>query len=322
MPEAIIDVRHLNKTFPINKKTLHAVDDVSFTIEKGQIFGVVGESGCGKTTLGQCITRLIDVTQGDIYFEGSNITHLNQHQLKDYRKRMQIVFQNPFSSFNPKMTIGASFYEVGKVHKILKQDIKSKITMLLDYVSLSEDVLLRRPNELSGGQLQRLAIARALILDPHFIMADEPTSALDVSIQAQILNLIMDLREKLGLTMMLISHELTVVEHICDSVAVMYLGVIVEMAPTNELFGNIRHPYTQALISAKPRDVPDQITSRIMLEGDLPSAIDIPKGCRFGSRCPQYQKGVCDVSVPALIEIKPGHFVACHRVVFDHLNEL
>jgi len=295
-------------------KYLHAVDDVSLSIEKGEIFGIVGESGCGKSTLGRCILRLTDITDGKVCFEGKDITHLKQHELKNQRRYMQMVFQNPFSSFNPKMSIGSSLREVGKVHKIPYNDTEKKISQLLDYISLPSDVLSRPPNELSGGQLQRLAIARALLLEPHFIMADEPVSALDVSVQAQILNLILDLRDRLNLTLMFISHELTVVEHICDFVAVMYLGVIVEKAPTEELFRNILHPYTQALFSAKPRENPEQDTSRIVLEGDVPSAIDIPSGCRFALRCPQFKKGKCDVESPNLREISPGHFVSCHYV--------
>lgn len=314
MPETVIDVRHLKKYYPINKKQLHAVDDVTFTINKGEIFGIVGESGCGKTTLGQCITRLVDITDGSIFFEGSDITRLPHRNLSDFRSKMQIVFQNPFSSFNPKMTIGASFNEVAKVHRISKNDAGAKIAQLLDYVSLPQDALLRRPGELSGGQLQRLAIARALILNPHFLMADEPTSALDVSIQAQILNLLSDLRGELGLTMLFISHELTVVENICDTVAVMYLGVIVEKAPTVKLFKNMLHPYTRALISAKPRDNPDDKPSRIILKDDVPSAVDVKAGCRFCSRCPNFKEGVCNSSTPELKEIEPDHFVACNRI--------
>lgn len=314
MEEPIIQVKNLKKYFPIGKKKLHAVDGVTFSIEKGQIFGIVGESGCGKSTLGQCVIRLHNVEEGEILFEGENITDLKQYQLKDYRRHMQMIFQNPYSSFNPKMTIGQTFREVGKVHKISKQATEEKINQLLEYISLSREVLLRHPNELSGGQLQRLAIARALILEPRFIMADEPTSALDVSIQAQILNLMMDLRNKLGLTMMFISHELTVVEHICDTVAVMYLGKIVEMAETEELFANLLHPYTKALMASKPIDSPEQRAPKTLLEGDVPSAIDLPKGCRFSPRCSNFKPGLCDLTEPTLKELSPKHYVACHLV--------
>lgn len=312
MAETLIEVKNLSKIFNVNKKALHAVDDVTLAIPKGCIFGVVGESGCGKTTLGQCIMRLTDVTEGSISFEGKDITHLNQSQMKEYRKTMQMVFQNPYSSFNPKMTIGQAFREVCFVYKIPNSVGNEKINMLLQYVGLNSDVLSRHAIELSGGQLQRLAIARALIPDPHFIMADEPTSSLDVSIQAQILNLIMDLKEKLDLTMMFISHELTVVEHICDVVAVMYLGRIVEMAPTEKLFSEMMHPYSKALISAKPKDNPDQQIERILLEGDVPDAMNIPEGCPFSPRCPHFKKGICDGEKPLLTEVSPGHFVACH----------
>jgi len=314
MPDTLIEIKNLTKNFSVNRKILHAVDDVSLSIQKGCIFGIVGESGCGKTTLGQCIMRLMDVTKGDIVFDGKDITHLNQRQMKEHRQYMQMVFQNPYSSFNPKMTIGQALREVCSVYKISKGDADEKIKKLLQYVGLNDDVLLRHVSELSGGQLQRLAIARALIPDPHFIMADEPTSSLDVSIQAQILNLIMDLREKLGLTMMFISHELTVVRHICDVVAVMYLGRIVEMAPTEKLFSEVLHPYSKALISAKPKDNPNQKVERIILEGDVPDAMDLPNGCRFSPRCPNYQKGVCDGKEPQLREVSPGHFVSCHLV--------
>ena len=319
MAENIITVEHLKKYYPVNNsfkkqeiKYLHAVDDVSFTIHRGEIFGVVGESGCGKSTLGRCLLRLTDITGGNLYFEDQDFTNLKQSELKKMRSHMQMVFQNPFSSFNPKMSIGQSLQEVCKVYRIPKKQSENKIKELLEYISLPADFLHRHPNELSGGQLQRLAIARALLLEPDFIVADEPVSALDVSVQAQILNLILDLREKMNLTMMFVSHELTVVEHICDVVTVMYLGVIVEKAPTAELFGNVMHPYTEALISAKPRENPEQETSRIILEGDVPSAIDVPDGCRFASRCPKCKKGKCDVENPILREITPEHFVACH----------
>jgi oligopeptide/dipeptide ABC transporter ATP-binding protein len=314
MADNIVRVANLKKYYPVSGKYLRSVDDVSLDIGIGEIFGVVGESGCGKSTLGRCMLRLTEITGGKVYFENEDITHLKQHELKKRRRYMQMVFQNPFSSFNPKMSIGQSLREVGMVHHLSKDDTKNKIIQLLEYISLPADVLHRHPNELSGGQLQRLAIARALLLEPHFIMADEPVSALDVSVQAQILNLILDLRDTLELTMMFVSHELTVVEHICDVVAVMYLGEIVEKASTEEMFSNMQHPYTQALISAKPKEHPEQEKTRIVLEGDVPSALDIPSGCRFASRCPRCQKGRCDVESPKLKEVAPEHFVSCHLV--------
>jgi peptide/nickel transport system ATP-binding protein/oligopeptide transport system ATP-binding protein len=262
--------------------------------------------------LGRCILRLTDITDGEIYFEGENISHLKQNDLKKYRRKMQMVFQNPFSSFNPSMTITQSLNEIGNVFHMEKDDTKKRISELMEYIRLPQDVLQRRPNELSGGQLQRLAIARALILDPDFIMADEPVSALDVSVQAQILNLLLDLRDSLNLTMAFVSHELTVVEHICDVVMVMYLGSIVEIAPTNELFKNILHPYTKALISAKPKENPEQETKRIILEGEARSAMDNVQGCKFAPRCRNCKKGKCDTEIPQLREISKGHFAACH----------
>lgn len=319
MPEEIIRVEHLKKYFEVKggilkkkKKVLRAVDDISLSIKEAEILGIVGESGCGKSTLGRCILRLNDITSGKVYFEGENITNLNQNQLKKYRRKMQMVFQNPFSSFNPSMTIIQSFNEIGSVFRMKKQDTEKRINDLMDYIRLPQDVLSRRPNELSGGQLQRLAIARALLLDPDFIMADEPVSALDVSVQAQILNLILDLRKSMNLTMMFISHELTVVEHICDEVIVMYLGSVVEKAPTKELFQNIMHPYTKALISAIPKQDPEQETKRIILQGEASSAIDDLQGCRFAPRCQYCRKGKCDIEAPELREISKGHFVACH----------
>ena len=322
MAEEIIRVEHLKKYFDVRsnsllkkeKKIVKSVDDINFTINKGQILGIVGESGCGKSTLGRCILRLMPISGGKIYFKGTDISTLNDKQLKPYREKMQMVFQNPYSSFNPTMTIRQSFFEIGKVFGIGNEETEKRCKELMENVRLPEDLINRHPNELSGGQLQRLAIARALLLKPDFIMADEAVSALDVSVQAQILNLLLDLRESLGLTMMFISHELTVVEHVCDEIVVMYLGTVVEKAPTKELFLNILHPYTQALISAKPKEHPAQETHRIMLEGEAKSAMDMGEGCKFAPRCRFCQKGLCDAKTPKLREIRPGHFVACHRV--------
>lgn len=317
----VIEVKDLKKYYPagsgsfFGKKTelLHALDGVSFKIHKGEIFGVVGESGCGKSTLGCSVLRLLDISGGSVIFEGTDITSITRAELKPYRRNMQIIFQNPFSSFNPKQSIGSALREVGKVHGMSTADTEEKIKTLMELISLPEDILSRSPGELSGGQLQRLAIARALILDPKFIVADEAVSALDVSVQAQILNLIVDLRKKLQLTMLFISHEMTVVEHICDTVAVMYLGKIVELAPTDELFRNLLHPYTQALMSAIPKADPDIDKQRIILEGDVQSAIDLPKGCRFASRCRNCSDR-CSESEPELRNVGNGHFVACHLV--------
>ncbi len=310
----IIEVRNLKKYYPSGSKTLKALDGVSFDICEGEIIGIVGESGCGKSTLGRSILRLFPVTEGEIIFDGTDISKMNRRQLKPYRKNMQMIFQNPYSSFNPKQRIGSALTEVGKVYGMTDQEIQKKLSQLLEYIRLPEDMLQRSPGELSGGQLQRLAIARALILNPAFIVADEPVSALDVSVQAQILNLITDLRKKLRMTMLFISHEMTVVEHICDQVAVMYLGKIVEMAPTKELFAHIRHPYTQALMSAIPKADPEEKKERIILEGDIPNAIDLPAGCSFASRC-RYCTQECREKTPELTMTGSGHQVACHHPI-------
>ena len=309
----IIEVKNLKKYYPSGGKTLKALDGVSFEICEGEIMGVVGESGCGKSTLGRSVLRLFPITEGEILFDGTDISRMNRRELKPYRKNMQMIFQNPYSSFNPKQKIGSALYVVGRVYGMDERALHEKVEQLMEYISLPLDMLHRSPGELSGGQLQRLAIARALILEPGFIVADEPVSALDVSVQAQILNLITDLRKKLKMTMMFISHEMTVVEHICDNVAVMYLGRIVEMAPVKELFSNICHPYTQALMSAIPKADPEDAKERIILEGDIPNAIDLPRGCSFASRC-RYCTQQCREKAPELKDIGNGHKVACYHV--------
>lgn len=309
----IIEVKNLKKYYPSGGKTLKALDGVSFEICEGEIMGVVGESGCGKSTLGRSVLRLFPITEGQILFDGTDISLMNRRELKPYRKNMQMIFQNPYSSFNPKQKIGSALYEVGRVYGMDEKALRQKVEQLMEYISLPLDMLHRSPGELSGGQLQRLAIARALILEPGFIVADEPVSALDVSVQAQILNLITDLRKKLKMTMMFISHEMTVVEHICDNVAVMYLGRIVEMAPVKELFSNICHPYTQALMSAIPKADPEDTKERIILEGDIPNAIDLPQGCSFASRC-RYCTQQCREKAPELKDMGNGHKVACYHV--------
>ena len=325
MPKEVIKVSNLTKYYHINqkglkkgkKKYLHAVNDVSFSINEGEIFGIVGESGCGKSTLARSILRLIEPTSGEVFLDGENVLKYSRKELKESREKMQIVFQNPFSSFNPQITLGKALYEVGKVYGLSKAEAKKKIDELLQYIGLNESVLERYPNQLSGGQLQRLAIGRVLIVNPKFIIADEAVSALDISVQAHILNLILYLRDKLNLTIMFISHDLTVVEHTCDHVAVMYLGSIVERAETIELFGNTKHPYTKALISSRPKENPDEEKEKIILEGDLPNPMEIFNGCSFFSRCPNCKKGKCDVEVPKLREISNNHFVACHFIEKD-----
>lgn len=310
----LLQVRNLKKYYASGRKTLKALDDVSFEICEGEIMGVVGESGCGKSTLGRSVLRLFPVTEGEIIFDGTDISFMSARELKPYRRNMQMVFQNPFSSFNPKQKLGTALREVGKVYGMKESELGEKISRLMEYVGLPEHMLERNPEELSGGQLQRLAIARALILDPSFIVADEAVSALDVSVQAQILNLITDLRKRLKMTMLFISHEMSVVEHICDQVAVMYLGRIVETAPTEELFSNIRHPYTQALMSAIPKADPEEQKERIILEGDIPNAIDLPKGCSFASRC-RYCTEECMEKRPELKTVGENHLAACHHAL-------
>ncbi len=320
MSEPVIRTEGLVKEFPVASKTLgeprkvlHAVTNVSLSVPKGGIFGIVGESGCGKSTLGRCLLRLETITKGSVFFQGRDITNLSGKDLLPLRKNMQMIFQNPYGSFDPKQKIGAALTEVATVHKMDAAQAQEKIHNLLEQINLPQDALNRIPSEMSGGQLQRLAIARALLLDPAFIVADEPVSALDVSVQAQILNLLMDLRETFSLTMLFISHEMTVVRHLCDQVAVMYLGTVVEQADSEELFRNLLHPYTQSLMSAIPTLDPDHKKQRIVLQGDIPSAIDLPKGCPFADRCPQCQTQ-CKESRPPLRDVGGGHLVACHLV--------
>ncbi|WP_391117513.1 ABC transporter ATP-binding protein [Psychrobacillus sp. L3] len=319
MTNTLLKVENLEKYFPTGKRSffgkqeqvLKAVDNVSFEIKEGEIFGLVGESGCGKSTLGRCITRIIDPTAGNITFDGENITEADATRLKVLRRQMQMVFQNPHSSLNPRMTIRQAFSEILKVHGLAKGKETVRMEELLEKVGLPSNALDRHPHEFSGGQLQRIAIARALLVEPQFIMADEPVSALDVSVQAQILNLLVKLKEELSLTILFVAHDLSVVEHVSDRVAVMYLGEIVEMADVEQLYKNTLHPYTKALMAAIP--IPDPNANRVdlILEGDLPSPIDLPKGCRFASRCVSCME-VCKKISPSLKEINLGHFVACH----------
>lgn len=315
--EEFIKVNGLKKYYTVSKDRkgkhfLRAVDDISLTIKRSEILGVVGESGSGKSTLGRCILNLIPVDEGEVIYQGERIDNKNRRKFMPYRKKMQMVFQNPLSSFDAKQYIGSSFKELCKVYHIPYESMNQKLINILDMINLSADTLNRMPNQLSGGQLQRLAIARALLLEPEFLVADEPVSALDVSVQAQILNLIMDLRDEMGLTMLFISHDLNVVEKVCDTIAVLYLGTIVEIAPKKKLFQNMAHPYTQGLVSAKPKEHPSEQKNRILLRGEIPSAIDIPAGCRFAGRCKYFVEGKCNKENPPLISIEPGHFVACH----------
>ena len=308
-----IEVRGLKKYYPFKGgKTLRAVDGVDLRIQTGEIFGIVGESGCGKSTLGKCMMRLTDITEGQVLFNGKDISRQNRKEIMPELRRMQMIFQNPFSSFNPKLKISYSLAEPCRLKGMRKDEIRTKMDQFLQYISLSENELIRYPHELSGGQLQRLAITRALLLDPDFIVADEPVSALDVSVQAQILNLIADLKKNFRMTMMFISHDMTVVEHICDKVAVMYLGAVVECGTSTAVFSNILHPYTKALVSAIPViDIENEHKERIILQGDIPTALNAYEGCRFASRCAQCQE-ICKKQPPTLREVEPGHYVACH----------
>lgn len=310
---AFLEVKGLKKYFSTPKGMLHAVDDISFSIEEGKTLGIVGESGCGKSTTGRVILRLLEATEGEIFFNGADIRKLSAGELRKKRKDMQIIFQDPFSSLDPRKTVGETIAEPIRLHKMLKtkSQITDRVLELMETVGLAERLINVYPHELDGGRRQRIGIARALALDPKFIVCDEPVSALDVSIQAQILNLMKELQKKLGLTYIFITHDLSVVNHFSDDIAVMYLGKLVEKANTEELFDEPIHPYTKALLSAIPIPNLRVKKERIILKGEISSPIDPKPVCRFASRCP-YARDVCREKEPVLAEIKPGHFVACH----------
>lgn len=319
--DILISVKNLVKRFPIEGgvfsrevASVKAVSDVSFDICKGETLGLVGESGCGKSTLGRCILRLIEPTGGQVLFKGQDITKLGATELRKLRRNMQIIFQDPYASLNPRMTVESILGEPLDIHKICKtkQERKDKILKLLDLCGLRREAISRYPHEFSGGQRQRICIARALAVEPEFIVCDEPVSALDVSIQAQIVNLMQDLQKELGLTYLFIAHDLKVVEHISTRVAVMYLGKIVELADAETLYANPQHPYTVALLSAIPIPDPNYQKERIILKGDVPSPINPPEGCYFHPRCPK-AKDLCKTQAPELRNCNDSaHIVSCH----------
>jgi oligopeptide transport system ATP-binding protein len=319
MAQPILEVRNLKKYFPIKggifSKTIayvQAVDGVSFSLYPGETVGLVGESGCGKSTAARTILRLIEPSDGEVIFEGQDILKLGKKPMRTLRRQMQIIFQDPYASLNPRMTVASIVGEPLEIHKIAKGRQKEEIVAnILEKVGLRPEHMRRYPHEFSGGQRQRIGIARALALNPKLIIGDEPVSALDVSIQAQVINLLEDLQKEFNLTYLIIAHDLSVVEHISNRVAVMYLGKIVEMATDRELYQNPSHPYTEALLSAVPRPDPTIKKQRIILSGDVPSPINPPSGCRFHTRC-LYAKADCKTVEPALQDIGGGHYVACH----------
>jgi oligopeptide transport system ATP-binding protein len=321
MTEPLLKVQNLVKHFPIKGgmfgrevDRVHAVDGVSFELAAGETLGVVGESGCGKSTTGRCILRLIEPTSGEVWFEGKNVTQANKQELRALARDMQIIFQDPYASLNPRMTVGAIIGEALTIHKLTKthQEYDDRIVQLLETVGLSADHMRRFPHEFSGGQRQRIGIARALAVSPKLVVCDEAVSALDVSIQAQVINLLEDLRSQFSLTYIFIAHDLSVVEHISHRVAVMYLGRIVEIAPAKALYTDPKHPYTEALLSAVPIPDPKVKRQRIPLQGDVPSPIHPPSGCHFHTRCPIAQKPLCNTEKPVLKMTGEGHWVACH----------
>jgi oligopeptide transport system ATP-binding protein len=320
-PRPLVHIEKLAKFFPVRRgffgkvSFLRAVDGVSLDVPRGETLGLVGESGCGKSTLGRTILRLVEPTYGRILYDGREVVPMGPHELRALRRKMQIIFQDPYSSLNPKMTVRAIVGEALSVHRLVKNasEAEGRVADLLSKVGLPKDAMSRYPHEFSGGQRQRIGIARALAVEPEFIVCDEPVSALDVSIQAQIVNLLLDLQDELGLTFLFISHDLSIVEHVSHRVAVMYLGKIVELADAAELFERRHHPYTRALLSAIPLPDPGRRRLRIVLEGEVPSPLDPPPGCAFHPRCPRAQTGKCDQEIPELLELSPDsrHFVAC-----------
>ncbi len=324
--EEILRIDGLKKYFPIQRGVFQtrvgdvkAVDGVSFTVYRGETLGLVGESGCGKTTVGRTIVRLYDPTAGQVFFNGEDLSLLTKRELQSIRRKIQMIFQNPYASLSPRMNIKNIVGEPLEIHQVLRgKEKEDRIAELLDYVGISPAVMNRYPHEFSGGQRQRIGIARSLALNPELIICDEPISSLDVSIQAQVVNLMEALQEEFGLTYIFIAHDLSMVRHISDRVAVMYLGKIMEIADKQVLYENPLHPYTQALLSAVPIPDPgiEKQRSRVLIEGDLPSPADPPKGCNFNTRCPLAEE-ICFTAEPGLVEVTPEHYCACHLVERD-----
>ena len=313
MADTILEVKHLKKYFNTPKGTLHAVDDVSFTLERGKTLGIVGESGCGKSTTGRAILRLIEPTSGEVIFNGEDIVKKNKEEMRLLRREMQLIFQDPYASLDPRKTVSEIIGEPLKLQKLVpdKNERAKRVHELMEVVGLADRLVNTYPHELDGGRRQRIGIARALAMEPKLIICDEPVSALDVSIQAQILNLMQDLQEKMGLTYIFITHDLSVVNHFANDIAVMYLGQLIEKAPSEMLFDRPTHPYTQALLSAIPVPSLKKRRERILLKGEISSPINPKPGCRFAARCP-YATDRCRSEEPKLVEIEKGHFVACH----------
>ena len=326
MSRPLLEVHGLKKYFPITRGVfsrtvgyVKAVDGVSFTMHRGETLGLVGESGCGKTTAGRSILRLIEATEGRVLFNGTDVFGMNRTELRAVRRRMQIIFQDPYSSLNPRMTVGGILAEALRIHKLTDgSDTRERVAELLETVGLRPDYARRYPHEFSGGQRQRIGISRALAVNPDFIVADEPVSALDVSIQAQIINLLQDLQGRFGLTFLFVAHDLSVVKHISNRIAVMYLGRIVEIAESRTLCSDPQHPYTRALLSAVPEPDPRVRKQRTVLTGDVPSPANVPPGCPFHPRCPE-REDACTKIVPELLEIDGNHSVACILRTRQHL---